>query len=396
VDTSHPTAEGKDGIILALEQRDRVRGISFRMLSVSDLQKFLLSVDEVYPVLEFLKIEPPLYDDESTVLMLPETFQAPHLRRLQLERVALPMGIRLFTTAVGLVTYFLFSVPPSSDLQPNTLLQWLSFMPLLEEFSISISSTPRPSEDVETQLMHTPIMTRITFPNLRSFSFEGTNAFMEALVRNITAPRLKRLSIGLDKQPMFSVPNLRQFMNATEYLKFDRALFEFVPSGGYVEMCHEGDFITVLSIAVYCLAFDLQVSSMAHILNSLGHLYSTVEYLEIHDGGSHNEVDRGDWRKLLRSFSNAKTLLLSISEEAVEELSRCLRPEDGEHLLELLPELQELEHYGGRGNEFKSFINARQNAGRPVKLVLRTSTGSPLLSESVTSGSSEAGCDLDT
>ena len=364
------------------------------MLSVSDLQKFLLSVDEEYPVLEFLKIEPLLYDDESTVLMLPETFQAPHLHHLQLERVALPMGIRLFTTAVDLATLFLFSVPPSSDLQPNTLLQWLSFMPLLEKFSISISSTP--SEDVETQLMHTPIMTQITFPNLRSFSFEGTNAFMEALVRNITAPRLERLSIGLDKQLMFSVPNLRQFVNATEYLKFDRALFEFVPGGGYVEMCHEGDFITVLSIAVYCLAFDLQVSSMAHILNSLGHLYSTVEYLEIHDGGSHNEVDRGDWRKLLRSFSNAKTLLLSISEEAVEELSRCLRPEDGEHLLELLPELQELEHYGGRGNEFKSFINARQNAGRPVKLVLRTSTGSPLLSESVTSGSSEAGCDFDT
>ena len=150
-------------------------------------------------------------------------------------------------------------------------------------------------------------------------------------------------------------------------------------------------------MAVYCSAFEMQVSSIAHILNSLGHLFYAVERLYIFDGDIvYNEADRADWRKLFRSFSNAKTLLISICEEIVEELSRVLRPEDGEHPLELLPELQRLVHHGGRGNDFKSFLDARQNAGRPVKLVLRTSTGSPLLSESVTSGSSEAGCDLDT
>jgi hypothetical protein len=44
--------------------------------------------------------------------------------------------------------------------------------------------------------------------------------------------------------------------------------------------------------------------------------------------------------------------------------------EDGELPLELLPELQELTHSGSgnTGDAFTSFIDARQNAGRPVTL----------------------------
>jgi hypothetical protein len=62
---------------------------------------------------------------------------------------------------------------------------------------------------------------------------------------------------------------------------------------------------------------------------------------------------------------------LRIEDGLVRELSRCLPSEDGEHPLELLPELQEL-RYSGRGNvndAFTSFIDARKNAGRPVSLV---------------------------
>jgi hypothetical protein len=62
---------------------------------------------------------------------------------------------------------------------------------------------------------------------------------------------------------------------------------------------------------------------------------------------------------------------LRIDDGLVRELSRCLRLDDGEHPLELLPELQELT-YSGSGNAdnaFASFIDARQNAGRPVTLI---------------------------
>ena len=52
----------------------------------------------------------------------------------------------------------------------------------------------------------------------------------------------------------------------------------------------------------------------------------------------HNEVDRTEWRKLLRSFRSAKTLC--IDHGLADELSRSLQLDGGEPPLELLPELQ--------------------------------------------------------
>jgi hypothetical protein len=62
--------------------------------------------------------------------------------------------------------------------------------------------------------------------------------------------------------------------------------------------------------------------------------------------------------------------MLRVKDGLVEELSRCLRLEDGELPLELLPELQRLTYFGTRdsGDAFTSFIDSRQNAGRPVTL----------------------------
>ena len=131
-----------------------------------------------------------------------------------------------------------------------------------------------------------------------------------------------------------------------------------------------------LSIDVLSCHLDLQVSSVAQIFNSLGQIFSTVEHLtlkyEEHTQSSeeHNGVDRTEWRNLLGSFSNVKTL--RVDDGLVKELSRSLRLDDGELPLELLPELEELAYSGSgdAGDGFKSFIDARQNAGRPVTLVL--------------------------
>ena len=42
-----------------------------------------MAINEEYPVLEYL-IMVPSPEDKSTVFVLPETFQAPHLRHLAL------------------------------------------------------------------------------------------------------------------------------------------------------------------------------------------------------------------------------------------------------------------------------------------------------------------------
>jgi hypothetical protein len=133
--------------------------------------------------------------------------------------------------------------------------------------------------------------------------------------------------------------------------------------------------VAAFYILVDCWHLDWQVSSVAQIFNALSQVFSAVEHLtlsyEAHSRSSedHNEVDRTEWRKLLRSFSNVKTL--RIDDGLVSEISRCLRLDDGEHPLDLLPELQELTYSGSdnANDVFTPFIDARQNAGRPVILI---------------------------
>ena len=253
-------------------------------------------------------------------------------------------------------------------------------MPQLETLEISFSF-PVPSRDVERQLMHTPIITNVTLPNLRLFLFQGISAYMEAVVRRITAPRLENLVIQFFKQLTFSVPCLLQFMNTSENLRFDSVRVGFCREETYVDFYLREEAKTrPLCISVSCRHLDWQVSSMAQIFNSFSQIFSTVEHLalntlnhEVHSlsAEEHNEVDRTEWRKLLGSISNAKTL--HIDDRLVKELSRSLRLDDGEHPLELLPELQELSYSGSgdTGDAFTSFVDARQNAGRPVTLMRR-------------------------
>ena len=362
----------EDGAILALKQRDRVHRVRLQT-PVTGLQKLIRAMDEEYPILEYLIILPPV-NDRSTVLTPPETLQAPHLRYLTLVGFALPMESRLLTTAVGLVSLCLLMNDPSTYFHPNALLRWVSFMPQLEKLRIFFYFAV-PNREIEEQLTRTPIITTVTLPNLHYFGFRGVSAYFEALVHRIVTPRLEKLQIVFFNQLTFSVPRLVRFSNTTENLRFDSARFWFDDKRAHVEIYPLGEAEMKAFISVFCWHLDWQVSSMAQIFDSLSHLFSAVEHLtfehKVHSRSSeeHNEVDRTEWCKLLRSFRNAKTVW--IDNGLVKQLSRLLELEDGEHPLELLPELQELAYSrsGDTGDAFTSFINARQNAGRPVTLV---------------------------
>ena len=368
------TAEDEEGIILALEQHHRIRRVRF-LIPIPKLQKFIniiMAINEEYPVLEYLIMEPPT-GNPSSALMLPETFQAPHLHHLSLRGFVLPTGSRLLTTSVGLVMLCLHMEHPSAYFQPNILLQWISLMPQLEMLLIAFLF-PVPNHDVMRQLMHTRITTHATLPNLRRFEFQGVSAYMEAVIRRITTPRLEKLRIQFFNQLTFSVPCLLQFMNTTENIRFNHAVLQFFKGKVYVWMISDEDEMCSHHIKVPCWHLDWQVSSVAQIVNSLSQIFSMVEHLylehEVHSLSSeeHNEVDRSEWRELLRPFSNVKSL--RVDNGLVKDLSRSLRLGDGEHPLELLPELQELTYFGSgdNGDAFMAFIDARRNAGRPVTL----------------------------
>ena len=372
------TPEDEEAIILALEQRGRVRRIRLDIAALK-LQKLITAIDGEYPILEYL-ILGNVPEENRTVSILPETLQMPRLCLLAMN-CSIPIRFQSLTTAVGLVTLCLGLHHPSTYFQPAVLLQSLSLMPQLEILLILFYFTV-PNRTEERQLTRTPIVTNVALPNLLSFVFQAVSAYSEAVLSRVTASRLENFHIIYLNQLTFSVPQLVQFMERTESLiglPLDRAEFYFNSEGISVSVNPPGtNHIPVgraaFSIAVRCWHLNWQVSSVAQISNMLGQIFSGVEHLtlqhEVHSRSSeeHNEVDRANWRKFLRPFSNVKTL--RIEDGLVRELSRCLRLEDGEHPLELLPGLQELSYESDNASdEFTSFIDARQNAGRPVTLI---------------------------
>jgi len=364
------TAESKEGILLALRHRDRVRRIRLRM-SIPNLQKLLMAIDDEFPLLEHLYIMPMVRNNTS--IILPGTFQAPHLRHLILESFALPIGSPVLTTAVGLVTLSLNNIPLSSYFHPNDLIHVVSLMPQLETLGVHFSRPP--TLDIERLPLHMPIMTHVTLPNLRWFGFMGASAYLEAVLPRITTPLLEKLQIAFFHQLTPPVLHLSQFISSTESLRFNSINLTFFKE--YITLRvypREGAdmFAYALWLKIYSDQLDRQVASVARILNALKTALSTVEYLTLkHDTGSHEEAHRTQWRELLRSLGNLETL--RVPDSLVGELSRCLGPDDTEPPTELLPELKVLEYTATNdaSDAFASFIDTRKNAGHPVALVRR-------------------------
>jgi hypothetical protein len=112
------TVEDEDGMALALQQRDRVCGIRV-VMPAPKLQKLIDAMDEEFPILEHLYVGPPT--KQNTGLVLPGTFQAPHLRHFNLINFAFSVGSPLLTITGGLVTLVLQRIHPSAYVRPNNL-----------------------------------------------------------------------------------------------------------------------------------------------------------------------------------------------------------------------------------------------------------------------------------
>jgi len=362
------TAEDEAGIMLALQHRDRVRRIRLQMPFLY-LQKFIPAIDEEFLMLEYLYIAPPTKHDSW--LILPNTIQAPHLRHLILINFAFSIRSPLITTSTGLVTLSLEHIPQSAFSHPNDLLQQISLMTQLETLGITFHS-PVSNRDLERQLMHRPVMTRVVLPNLRWLGLRASSNYMEAVLSRMTTPLLERLQALFFFQLNFSVPHLLEFMGAAQNLRFSSAKIQFFLNRVVVSVYPRDDapvfsFYTDIS----CTPIDWQVSFAAQISRTLRTVFLSVDHLTLNfqrypESSEANEADRTPWRELLGSFSNVK--VLRVNEDFHGQISRSLEIDDGESPLELLPELKEL-HYPRFHDAFQAFIDARQDAGRPVTLI---------------------------
>jgi hypothetical protein len=147
---------------------------------------------------------------------------------------------------------------------------------------------------------------------------------------------------------------------------------------------HKGSGTYALSMVVY-RGYDLwPLYIITQILGVLRPAFSTVMHLSVGvcDKGHmllpgiprDNDADRAEWRDILRSFNNVKTL--RVEDGFFKDVSRALKAGDGESTMDLLPELKELVCSASVDaddlfDSFSAFIYARQHAGHPVTLISR-------------------------
>jgi hypothetical protein len=376
------TPQDEEGILLAFQQRERIRQVLLQTTSPS-LQKLLVHMHEPFPRLEQLSLLPTTEENIMLSLRLPGTFLAPNLRRLVFSGVGLPGGFGfsspLLTSTVALVSLTLTDV--RSYLSPDRLLVNLQSLSHLAELSISYSlpvSLPR----AERELGRAPI-TRVTLPALKRLIFHGLDAYVESLVARTSAPFLERMCITLFRRATIDLPHLSNFISRTKGLtqpvagiSFSRGAVSIVI--GHLEQLNSGAF----SLCVRCKEFDLQIDSASQVCGALMPVLSIVEELTLACDERtllaewlNHTIDRTVWRGLLLSFSGVKKL--RVGHALIGELSRALEPDDAGLLPELLPELQEIDatfEDEPTNNAsaplidvvFAPFINARQLAGHPV------------------------------
>jgi hypothetical protein len=377
-DYDNITTEDEEGITLALQHRDRVRRIRLGK-AVPILQKFLNALNGEFPILEYLLIEEQRHQrpgiEHNVHLTLPETFRAPHLRQLVVMNFAIPIESPLLTAMGNLVALSLNSIPSSVYFLPAALLQRLSLMPQLETLGIFFNSY-YPRGDAERRLLRTPITTRVTLPNLRWFGFQGTSAYLEALLPWVTIPLLEKIQLYFFNRMVYSIPHLQQFMSTAGNLRLKTIMLTFCEYYLSVKAYpHNGAKMCTLDMTLGGRHFDWQVVSAVQVFHALRKVFSAVEHLtleyerDIISSEWNNQAGLSQWRELLGPFGKVKTLF--VDGELVEQISRALHTDEEESSTELLPELQELSSFaqGSSLNVFTPFVGARQKAGRPVTII---------------------------
>ena len=353
-------------IHLGLQQHRRACRV-FLQAPSSSLRIWLEPMNKLFPRLEDLSLLSTTV--EETNLMLPETLQAPDLRRLSLHGIGLPKTLSL---PVALSTLSLTHIGASFCIPPGHLVTQLQGLPLLEELSISFV-TPLPLPSSEEQLLPAPIQP-VRLPALRRLTYRGVDVYIDNLVALINAPLLEQFSLIFFFDLTFSLMNLNEFIHRTEMFGCLVAKVIFNKNGASIY--YEQQSVGKLSLRVNCEPLDWQIDSATQVCNALGNVLSAVEELTIDldedwmPSDWENTLDSTVWHELLLPFIGVKKLHIGFL--LTFELSQALDAVAGGLVLELLPELQKLEvrlEIDDAKKVFSAFIETRESVDRPARLL---------------------------
>ena len=252
---------------------DRVRHVDLH-LPPSILHKFLMLMEESFPMLEHLSLSSSTKEDLR--LVLPKTFLAPNLRYLALLGIDFPKRLRLLSSTASLVTLALTITQRSGYFLPRLLVARLRSLPQLEELTIEFSFPIPPSAERElSDKRGTPV----TLPNLKCLKFQGGSAYLECLVAQIRVPLLGRVDITLFNQIAFVFTHLSHLVNTTEALKLTTATLVFGNEDFTItgSQRYGGPF----ALSVMCKELDWQIDCAAQICSALIPTFFGIQTLKV-------------------------------------------------------------------------------------------------------------------
>ena len=381
IDASFNDDVDEDDIVGALEDPDRIVGISLWGLTQSKVKKCLRVVQQPFPVLTSLHLS-IAYGKGARVNT--DVFlggSVPRLKRVSLSGIRFSALSTFISSACGLVDLHLghFPVTGIGHISPEAMTTCLSSLTRLQslsihfrwrtEFTYPTSQRPPPSTLAPTVL-----------PALTNLSLEGPHQYLEDLLTRINTPLLEHGNLQFYDVPNFDNPQISQFIHRT-------GMFNF-PSGVSVYIREAVSFQLLSSIdpkKKFYMSFsgsdpqtDLytKVELMGQLCTRCPPLLSHIERLRLVGGDDdfgYTEPPTAPWLKFLQPFTAVQTLHLSGS-VIMPDVSRTLGELAEERATEVLPVLHTLvlssprEEVSEAVRLVEPFIVARKHSEDPVAL----------------------------
>ena len=374
------TPSGKDNIIVALGQSNRIRKIIFWGLAYWEVEDVLAPMLVPFPEL----IDLVLVSEGESVPVIPDSFLpvggfAPRLKHFVLDGIPFP-GLPKLLSSVNRLCYLeLINIPHSGYFSPEAIVASLSVLSNLSTLFLHFES-PQSHPDRETRSLPPP--KRFILPALDYFYFQGVVSYLEDLVGDIDAPQLDMLDITFlnHDQIDFDCRRLVQFINRSPELKKRKrkrdkeAHVRFDDRSGDDAL----DFgtRTVRLLIPSCREPDRRLLSVAQVCSCS--ISSTVENLYIEHRYSqrvwnNDVIENTLWLQLLLTFTAVKDLYLH--EEFAPCIASALQELVGDRITEVLPSLQNIFVEGpetSRSSSFQEkigeFVAARQLSDHPITI----------------------------
>ena len=248
---------------------------------------------------------------------------------------------RNYLSAAHLVTLYLYNIPYSGFMSPETMATTLSVLTRLEFLSLEFQS---PRSHLDRASRHPPPLTRSVLSSLALFRFEGVCEYLDDLVARIDAPICSLYTVFFD-QIVFDSPQFVEFIDRTPTLN--------APVKAYINLWNDGINVNFssqtisgsrdLTLGISGINLSRQLLSLGQVCTSFMHHFSSLEDLYIYEHPRLHPHEKGlvekkFWLELLHPFAAVENLY--ISEEFVPCIVSALQELVGGRTTEVLPTLQ--------------------------------------------------------